>query len=105
MTFFTFFVSKLQMSASQSPVSRNLLEKEITSKQKSLKAYKEHINHTDDEIICVLEAKKLKKEEELKKCYRIQCMAIFRKSFIISILYLNQNFVFCTIPYAYFFCL
>lgn len=83
------------MSASQSPVSREKqqLENKIEKKQKSLKAYKEYINHTDDEIICVLEAKKLKKEKELKKCYWIQCMAIFRKAFIISRLYLNQDFV------------
>lgn len=62
------------MSAAQSPISRKkqMLEKEIEYKQKSLKAYKEYINSTDDEIICVLEAKKSKKEEEFKKCYWIQ---------------------------------
>lgn len=51
------------MSAAQSPVSRRkqLLEKEIEYKRKSLKAYKEYINPTDDEIICVLAAKKIKK--------------------------------------------
>lgn len=72
-------ISKLQMSAAQSPVSRKkqLLEKEIEYKQRSLKAYKKYINSTDDEIISVLEAKKLKKEEEFKKCHWIQCIAIF----------------------------
>lgn len=72
------------MSAAQSPVSRRkqLLEKEIEYKRKSLKAYKEYINPTDDEIICVLEAKKIKKEEEFKKCYWIQCMAILKKKSI-----------------------
>lgn len=65
------------MSAAQSPRKKQLLEKEIEYKQKSLKAYKEYINSTDNEIICVLEAKKLKKEEELKKCHWIQCMTIF----------------------------
>lgn len=74
------------MSAAQSPISRKkqMLEKEIEYKQKSLKAYKEYINSTDDEIICVLEAKKSKKEEEFKKCYWIQCMAIFKKACTIS---------------------
>lgn len=74
------------MSAAQSSVSRKkqLLEKEIEYKQKSLKAYTEYISPTKDEIICVLEAKKLKKEEEFKKCYWIQCMAIFKKAFTIS---------------------
>lgn len=77
------------MSAAQSPVSRRkqLLEKEIEYKRKSLKAYKEYINPTDDEIICVLEAKKIKKEEEFKKCYRIQCMAILKKKHLLSVDY------------------
>lgn len=67
------------MAVPQAPVSRKLLEKEIEYKQKSLKAYKEYIKPKNDDIICVLEAKKLQKEEELKKCYRIQCMAVSQK--------------------------
>lgn len=69
------------MAASRAPVSRKkqLLKKEIEYAQKSLIGYKEYIKPKDNEIICVLEAKKSKKEEEFKNCYWIQCMAI--KSF------------------------
>lgn len=51
------------MSASQASDSRKKqrLEKEIEYKRKSLQAYKKFIKPKDDEIICVLEAKKLKK--------------------------------------------
>lgn len=59
---------------------RQMLEKEIKNKRKSLKAYKTYINPKDDENICVLEAKKFQKEVELKKCYVMQCTAVFLKS-------------------------
>lgn len=73
-----FFYPKLQMAASQATVSRNKqkLEDKIKEKRKTLNTYKDYIKPKDDEIICVLEAKKSKKEKELKNCYRIQCMAI-----------------------------
>lgn len=73
------FLSKLQMSASNVSDSRKkeLLEKEIEYKQKSLQAYKKYINRKDDEIVWVLEAKKSQKEVELKKCYQIQCTTVF----------------------------
>lgn len=72
-----------------------LLKKEIEKKEKNLKAYKKYINRRDDEVICVLEEKKLEKEVQLKKCYWIQCTAVFcfgffLKSFAISRLQLNQ---------------
>lgn len=54
---------------------RQMLEKEIKNKRKSLKAYKTYINPKDDENICVLEAKKFQKEVELKKCYMMQFWA------------------------------
>lgn len=54
-----------------------LLKNEIEKKEKNLKAYKKYINRKDDEVICVLEGKKLEKEVELKKCYWIQCTAVF----------------------------
>lgn len=79
------------MAAPQGPVSRKLLEKEIEYKRKSLKAYKQYIKPKNDGFICVLEAKNLKKEEELKKCYWIQCMAILKNIFLLSRLYLNQD--------------
>lgn len=63
------------MAAPQRPVSRKLLEKEIEYKRKSFKAYKEYVKPKNEDIICVLEAKKLQKEEELKKCYWIQYWA------------------------------
>lgn len=69
------------MSASQAIDSRKKqLEKDIEDKRKSLNAYKECIKPKDDEIIGVLEAKKSKKEKELKNSYWIQCMAILRKN-------------------------
>lgn len=66
------------MSASQATVSRQkqVLEKEIEEKQTSLNYYKQCINPKDDEKIWVLEAKKSRKEKELKKSYWFQCMAI-----------------------------
>lgn len=76
------FYSKLQMAASQATVSRSKkkLEDKKEIKRKSLQADKDRIKPKDDEIICVLEAEKSKKEKELKNCYRIQCMTI-KKSF------------------------
>lgn len=67
------------MSASEDSVSRKKLdlEREIEEKRNSLDGYKKYINPKDDEIISVLEAKRSKKEEELKKCYWNQCIAIF----------------------------
>lgn len=96
MTFLKKIISKLQMSAAQSPVSRKkqLLEKEIEYKQKSLKAYIEFINSTDDEIIYVLKAKKLTKEEEFKKCHWLQCMAIFLKSIYYQWTIIKSRFFF-----------
>lgn len=79
------------MAAPQGPVSRKLLEKEIEYKRKSFKAYKEYVKPKNEDIICVLEAKKLQKEEELKKCYWIQCRAILKNIFVLSRLYLNQD--------------
>lgn len=80
MTFYVVFFSKLQMSASQATDSRKKqLEKDIEDKRKCLNAYKEYIKPKDDETICVLEAKKSKKEKELKNIYWIQCMTIFEK--------------------------
>lgn len=77
--FYVFYMfSKLQMAASHAPVSRKkqLLEKEIEYKDHSLIGYKKYIKPIEEnEIICVLEAKKSNKEEELKNCYWIQCMA------------------------------
>lgn len=67
--------ARIKMAAPQGPVSRKLLEKEIEYKRNGLKAYKEYIKPKNDDFICVLEAKKLKKEEELKKCYWIQYWA------------------------------
>lgn len=80
-----FMFSKLQMAASHGPVSRKkqLLEEEIEYKQKSLIGYKEYVKPSKNEIICVLEAKKSKKEAELKNCYWIQCMAT--KKFLLSV--------------------
>lgn len=69
--------SNRDMSASKVSDSRKreMLEKEIEYKRKSLQAYATYINRKDDENICVLEAKKFKKEVELKKCYTIQFWA------------------------------
>lgn len=77
--YFALILSKLQMSASKVSDSRKreMLEKEIEYKRKSLQAFETYINRKDDENICVLEAKKFKKEVELKKCYMIQCKAVF----------------------------
>lgn len=66
------------MAASHAPVSRKkqLLEKEIEYKDHSLIGYKKYIEPIEEnEIICVLEAKKSNKEEELKNCYWIQYWA------------------------------
>lgn len=79
------------MAAPQGPVSRKLLEKEIEYKRKSFKAYKEYVKPKNEDIICVLEAKKLKKEEELKKCFWIQCRAILKNKFVLMRLYLNRD--------------
>lgn len=67
------------MSASKVSDSkqRELLQKEIENTEKNLKAYKKYINWKDDEMIWVLEAQKFEKEVELKKCYQIQCTAVF----------------------------
>lgn len=59
---------------------RQMLEKEIKNKRKSLEAYKTFINPKYDENISVLEAKKFQKEVELKKCYVMQCTAVFLNS-------------------------
>lgn len=69
------------MSASEDTISRKKLdlEREIEKKRKSLDGYKEYIHPKDYEIISVLEAQRSKKEEELKKCYWNQCIAIFEK--------------------------
>lgn len=69
------------MSASKVSDSRKieLLKNEIENKRKGLQAYKKYINRKDDEIIWVLEAEKLKKEVELKKCYQIQGKAVLKK--------------------------
>lgn len=73
-----FFFSQLQMAASQYTVSmiKKKLEDKIKKKQTSLKALKDYIKPEDNEIICVLEEKKLEKEKELKNSYVIQCMSI-----------------------------
>lgn len=83
------------MSASQASDSRKKrrLEKEIEYKRKSLQAYKNFIKPKDDEIICVLEAKKLQKEHELKTCYRIQCTAFFLND-LLSVVYNQVNIFF-----------
>lgn len=86
--FYVFYMfSKLQMGASHASVSRKkqLSEKEIAYKQQSLIAYKKCINslEAENESICVLEAKKSNKEEELKNCYWNQCMAT--KKFLLSV--------------------
>lgn len=47
------------------------MEDKIKEKWKILNIYKDYIKFKDDEIICVFEVKKLKKEKELKNCYRI----------------------------------
>lgn len=67
------------MSASKVSDSRKieLLENEIKNKEKNLEAYKIFIDRKDNEIIWILEAQKFKKEVELKKCYQIQCTAVF----------------------------
>lgn len=79
------------MSASQATDSRKKqLEKDIEDKRKRLNAYKEYIKPKDDETICVLEAKKSKKEKELKNSYWIQCMTIFEKKFF-AIIRLSLN--------------
>lgn len=67
------------MSASEDTVSREKLdlEREIEKKRKSLDGYKKCIDPKEYEIISVLEAKKSKKEKELKNCYWNQCIAIF----------------------------
>lgn len=67
------------MSVSQATISRNkqVLEKDIEEKQASFNYCKENINPKDDEKIWVLEAKKSRKEKELKNSYWFQCMAIF----------------------------
>lgn len=87
--YFALFLSKLQMSVSKVSNSRRrqMLEKEIENKRKSLKAYKTYINPKDDENICVLEAKKFQKEVELKKCYMMQCTAVFFKKPLLSVDY------------------
>lgn len=66
------------MAASQYTVSmiKKKLEDKIKKKQTSLKALKDYIKPEDNEIICVLEEKKLEKEKELKNSYVIQCMSI-----------------------------
>lgn len=78
------------MSAPEDSVSRKKLdlERKIEKKRNSLDGYKKYINPKDDEIISVLEAKRSKKEEELKKCYWNQCIAIFlKKKLLLSIDY------------------
>lgn len=72
------------MSASEDSVSRKKLdlERKIEKKRNSLDGYKKYINPKDDEIISVLEAKRSKKKEELKKCYWNQCIAIFEKKVV-----------------------
>lgn len=72
------------MSASEDSVSRKKLdlERKIEKKRNSLNGYKKEINPKDDEIISVLEAKRSKKEEEFKKCYWNQCIAIFKKNVV-----------------------
>lgn len=62
-----------------------LLKNEIKKERERLQGYKKCINRKDDEIIWVLEAKKFKKEVELKKCYQIQCTAVFNKAFAIRL--------------------
>lgn len=62
-----------------------LLKNEIENKEKNLKAYQEYINRKDDEVIWVLEAQQFKKEVELKKCYLIQCTAVFFKKHLPSV--------------------
>lgn len=76
-----FFHPKLQMAASQATVLRNKqkLEDKIEEKRKNLNAYEAYIKPTDDDIICVLEAKISEKEKESKNCYWIQCMTILKK--------------------------
>lgn len=75
------------MSASKVSDSkqRELLQKEIENTEKNLKAYKKYINWKDDEMIWVLEAQKFEKEVELKKCYQIQCTAVFKKKHLPSV--------------------
>lgn len=77
------------MSASKVSDSRKieLLKNEIENKRKGLQAYKKYINRKDDEIIWVLEAEKLKKEVELKKCYQIQGKAVLKKKHMPSVEY------------------
>lgn len=55
--------------------NRIQMEKELKSKLESLEGLRKHICPENDDIICVLEAKKSKKEEELKNCYWFQCMS------------------------------
>lgn len=55
--------------------NRMQMEKELKSKLESLEGLRKHICPKNDDIICVLEAKKSKKEEELKNCYWFQCMS------------------------------
>lgn len=84
--FYVFYMfSKLQMGASHASVSRKkqLSEKEIAYKQQSLIDYKKYINSIEAENESILEAKKSNKEEELKNCYWIQCMAT--KKFLLSV--------------------
>lgn len=65
----------LQMLNSQVSLSRRrkMLEKEVESKQKSLESYRRYIAPNYDECISVLEAKKSKKEEDLKNLHWFQC--------------------------------
>lgn len=66
------------MASSQPTVSitKKTLEDKIKKKRTCLNAYKDYIKPKDNEIICVLEEKKLEKEKELQNCYVIQCMSI-----------------------------
>lgn len=63
------------MLNSQVSLSRRqkMLEKEIESKQRSLECYRKYIDPQYDECISVLEAKKSKKEEDMRNLSWFQC--------------------------------
>lgn len=63
------------MLSSQISLSRRrkMLEKEVESKQRSLECYRKYIDPHYDECISVLEAKKSKKEEDLRNLHWFQC--------------------------------
>lgn len=65
-------MNEIRSSGSQ---NRKLLEKEVESKRKNLESYRKLIAPRKDECISVLEAKKSKKEAEMRNCYRLQYWA------------------------------